>query len=454
MPSNLGPLNLADFPKAILHIDGDCFFASCEIALNPKLRGLPVVTGKERGIASSMSYEAKALGVKRAMSLPEIKKICPNVVILPSDYETYSLFSVRMFDIVRRHTPQVEEYSIDECFADLTGLQRPAKMSYEAMAQTIKQELDTELGMTFSIGLAPTKVLAKIGSKWKKPSGLTIIPANRSHIFLQNLHLEKVWGIGPATSEYLYKCGLKTVLDFARKDSDWVKNHLTKPHFEIWQELRGISVYPVATAAKEDYKSISKTKTFTPASKNRELVFSQLSKNIENACIKARRHNLCAKRFCFFIKTQQFQYRGAEIKLETATAAPNGLIGLAQQRFGEIFQKNEFYRATGATLMNLETRQTAQMDLFGKIAKEDKFTRIFEQVDKASAKFGKHAVFLGSSFNALARPSFMISPPPVRLRQGYGGQSGRNEPAQRKTDTFKGESDRKRLGIPMLRSIN
>ncbi|MDE2020754.1 MAG: DNA polymerase IV, partial [Patescibacteria group bacterium] len=115
---------LANFPRAILHIDGDAFFASCEQSRDPKLKGRPVVTGKERGIAASMSYEAKARGVTRGMRLSEIRRVCPEVVLLPSDYETYSILSKRFFDLVRRYTPDVEEYSIDECFADITGLRR------------------------------------------------------------------------------------------------------------------------------------------------------------------------------------------------------------------------------------------------------------------------------------------------------------------------------------------
>ena len=110
------PLTLQSFPRAILHIDGDAFFASCEQSRRPQLQGRPVVTGKERGIAASMSYEAKARGVTRGMRLAEIRKLCPEAVILPSDYETYSLLSKRFFAIVRRYTPDVEEYSIDECF--------------------------------------------------------------------------------------------------------------------------------------------------------------------------------------------------------------------------------------------------------------------------------------------------------------------------------------------------
>src|SRR5437899_7873293 len=103
----MAPLSLHDFPRAILHIDGDAFFASCEQSRDPKLQGRPVVTGKERGIAASMSYEAKAMGVKRGMRLFEIKKLCPNAIILPSDYETYSILSKRLFTIVRRYTPDV-----------------------------------------------------------------------------------------------------------------------------------------------------------------------------------------------------------------------------------------------------------------------------------------------------------------------------------------------------------
>ena len=160
-----------DFPRAILHIDGDSFFASCEIAKDPSLRGKPVITGQERGIASSMSYEAKARGITRGMRLFEIKKICPEAVILPSDYETYSLYSKRMGAIVRRYTGEIEEYSIDECFADLTGLRRPLHLSYKAIAEKIKREIESELGMTFSVGVGLNKVTSKIASKWKKPSG-------------------------------------------------------------------------------------------------------------------------------------------------------------------------------------------------------------------------------------------------------------------------------------------
>jgi DNA polymerase IV len=200
---------VSSYPHAIVHIDGDAFFASWEQARHPKLQGRPVVTGKERGFAASMSYKANALGVVRGMRLGDIRRVCPDAVILPSDYETYSLLSKRLFAIVRRYTPDLEEYSIDECFADLTGLRRPLRMSYERIARAIKHDLDTELGFTFSVGLAHTKVLAKIGSKWQKPSGFTAIPGREIHTFLEQLPVEKVWGIAPQTTAILAKHGIR-----------------------------------------------------------------------------------------------------------------------------------------------------------------------------------------------------------------------------------------------------
>src|SRR5512135_2272642 len=191
------PITIHSWPRAILHLDADAFFASCEQAIHPELKGRPVITGKERGIVAAASYEAKARGVKRGVRLSDVKKICPDAVILPSDYETYSLFSVRMFEILRRFSPDVEEYSIDEAFVDLTGLRRAYHGSYESIAETMRRTIAQELGITVSAGVSLSKVLAKIGSKHNKPDGLTMIPGREVHRYLDKLAVEKVWGIGP-----------------------------------------------------------------------------------------------------------------------------------------------------------------------------------------------------------------------------------------------------------------
>ncbi|MFH1790283.1 MAG: DNA polymerase IV [bacterium] len=431
-------LNLFDMQRAILHVDGDCFFASCEIAQNPSLRGKCVITGMERGIVSSLTYEAKARGVKRGMSLRDVKKVCPEAVLMPSDYETYSLYSMRMFNIVKRYTSAVEEYSIDECFADLTGMRRPLNMSYEAMAKKIKQNLDDELGMTFSVGLAPSKVLAKIASKWEKPSGLTIIQGRKIHQYLDKLLIKDVWGIGRQTSAYLNKCGIQTALQFVKKDNDWVKKKLSKPFYEIWQELKGNAVYELLPGQKHNYKSISKTKTFTPPSNCKNFVYSQLSKNVENACIKARRHKLVAKKISFFLKTQDFEFNGAELKLNMATAVPSQLLKVIFEFFGRIFTSKKMYRSTGVILMDLAEDVNSQLDLFGETLRADKFNKIFMKADEISEKYGKHSLFLGSSLKAMTEP------------QHYGNRDAR---ANRKKELFKGENIRKRINIPMLGKV-
>src|SRR3989344_7276370 len=329
-----------DFPRAILHIDGDAFFAACEVAKNPSLRGKPVVTGKERGIVSAATYEAKRLGIKRGVSLSDVKKICPEAIILPSDYETYSLFSQRMYAIVRRYSPAVEEYGIDECFVDLTGLRRSLRMPYPSMASAIKRDLSRELGITFSLGLSATKVLAKLGSKWKKPDGLTAIPLRDARAYLAKTKTETVWGIGHNTAAYLQKFGITTALQFADRDEAWVRKMLSKPYFELWKELNGEVVLELVTEHKSTYRSIQKTKTFTPPSKDRDFVFSQLSKNVENACIKARRWNIATTEIVFFLKTQDFHYHACEVKLSNATNVPQDIMRAVSEYFAKTYRTN------------------------------------------------------------------------------------------------------------------
>ena len=427
------------FPRAILHVDGDAFFASCEVAKNPALRGKPVITGKERGIVSACTYDVKARGVKRGMQLGEALKIVPDAIVLPSDYETYSLFSERMYKIVRRYTPAVEEYSIDECFADLTGFRRTLRMSYLKMAEAVKNDLERELNITFSIGLSATKVLAKIGSKWKKPSGLTVIPLADASRYLAETPCIKVWGIGHNTAFYLEKFGIRTALQFVRKDEAWAREYLSKPFFELWRELRGEVVYEINSTGRETYQSISKTKTFTPPSRDAAFVFSQLSKNIENACIKARRWNLATPEVFFFLKTQDFKYHGYEIKLPYATSVPQDILREVSRFFSRVFDKEKLYRATGITLMKLRPASEVQLDLFGKVKESEGLKLVFGGIDAISKRYGKHAVFLGSSLKA------------VQFSVHLGA---RGDIPERWKHLFKGETARRHLPLPLLGDVS
>lgn len=393
------PLSIRKFPRAILHIDGDSFFASCEMVGRPDLRGRPVVTGHERGIATSMSMEAKRLGVTRGMPVSQIMREFPEVTILPSNYERYALYSKRMIDIVGRYTADVEAYSIDECFADLTLLRQPLSMSYEDTARAIKHDLQSELGMTFSVGLSITKVLAKTASKWQKPDGLTSIPGCRIEEYLADIPAKHIWGIGPNTAVYLEKLGIRTALDLARKDYDFVRTYLAKPIIEIWQELRGESVLKLEVGKRSEYKSIMKTRTFSPPSADRAVIMGELSRNIESACVRLRHHGLYAHAIHFYIKGQDFKHYGVELSLPLPTCTPSVFLKAVREHVDQVYEEGKLYRATGVTMHRIMARGVVTSDLFGGFDASEQVKKIYDEIDALSAKFGRAVVSLGSSMS-------------------------------------------------------
>ena len=429
------PLTIHSWPRAILHIDADAFFASCEQALHPELKGRPVITGKERGIVAAASYEAKAKGVKRGMRLFEVKKACPDAVILPSDYESYSLFSLRMFEILRRFSPDVEEYSIDEAFVDLTGLRRTYHGSYGTIAEQIQQTIIKELDIGVSVGVSLSKVLAKIASKHRKPRGLVLIPGRDIHKYLEKMPVGDVWGIGANTAAFLGKFGIRTALDFAKRSDAFVKANLSKPYVGVWDELNGRSVFPVTVETKSGYQSIGKSKTFTPPSTDETFVFAQMSKNLENACIKARRYGLAATRLILFLRTQDFRDTGVEIRLTRPTAYPVELMPTLRDGFAQLFRPGRPCRQTGVVLAGLMPEDQVQYSLFDDTARIQKMGRIYSAVDALSERFGKHTVQHGSSL-------------PTKIQAQHEGERG-DVPARR-NDLLKGENKRQRLAVPMI----
>jgi nucleotidyltransferase/DNA polymerase involved in DNA repair len=425
--------SLHSWPRAILHIDGDAFFTSCEEAIHPELRGKPLITGGERGIVACASYAAKRMGVKRGVPLHEARKLCPELVILPSDYETYSLFSRRMFNVMRRFTPDVEEYSIDEAFADITGMRRALRASYETIAANIKNEIARELGLTVSVGLSLTKVLAKVASRHQKPNGFTFIPGRMIAKYLEHLSVEKIWGIGHATTAYLNKMGVRTALDFARLPEDTVRKRFTKPGVEIWQELRGESVYSVCPEEKNTYASISKTKTFSPPSSDADYLFAHLMRNLESACIKARRYHLAAKRIVAFLKRDNFDYVGREVRLNRPSVYPMELSVELRHLFTDMYRSQVLYRATGIVLMEMTKDANIQYTLFEDPLKAEKVHDIYRVIDEVSEKYGKHSLHLGAS----------------HLIEVFG-RGKRGEPTVREKTCLFGETKRRHLNIPVL----
>lgn len=434
-----GPIIISSWPSAILHLDADAFFASVEQALNPQLRGKPVITGAERGIVAAASYEAKRRGVTRAMRLAEAKKICPGLICLPSDYETYAIFSKRIFVIMRRFTPVVEEYSIDEAFADLSGLRRLHHTSFGGIAQKIKAAVEAELGITVSVGLSLTKSLAKLCSKLRKPSGLVIMPGRQLHELLAMTSLDQVWGFGSNTVALLQKYGLHTAWDYVRQPEDFAKKILGKIGLEIHRELLGRVVYPVQAADKTSYVTIAKVKTFTPASQDKNFVYAQALKNLENACIKARRYKLSAKCLSLFLRTQRFENLGLRVKLQRPSAATHDLTQPLHILFGCIYKSGVHYRATGVVLGDLEVVCETQLNFFEDPLHVIQNEQVAHAIDCVNAKFGKHKIHLAGSLSA----------------QGLRGILGTNHGATlpgRKQHRLKGENFRQHLGMPVLKT--
>ncbi len=387
--------------RVIFHIDGDAFFVGVEIAKDSTLKGLPVVTGEERGIVSALSYEAKALGVIRGMPIFKVKREYPQVRILPGDYKSYVEYSGMMFDIVRRYAYGIEEYSIDECFADFTGLDRTLKKNYKEIAGEIKKSINDELGLSVSIGLAPSKVLAKVASNWVKPNGLTEIKEWTISDFLVKTPIGKVWGIGPKTSEFLVSCGVHTAKDFSMKDHSWVVQNLSKPYELIWRELNGEAVLEVDTETKTVYSSVQKTHTFHPSTNDKTFLWSQLSKHIEDACKKARHYELVPKKISIFLKTQDFKVITRTAVLPVPSNSPEISLALLHKLFDEIHTNGVMYRTTGVTLSDLTKNFVTQDDLFGGTQKAEHLGSIYKQIDSLEEKFGKRMVHLGSTQNAL-----------------------------------------------------
>ncbi|HEX7247008.1 MAG TPA: DNA polymerase IV [Actinomycetota bacterium] len=202
--------------EPILHADIDAFYASVEVLKDPSLAGTPVIVGGVggRGVVSSASYEAREFGVRSAMPTVQARRLCPDGVFLPPDFSAYQAHSNRFREVLLAHTPLVEPISLDEAFLDVGG----ATMLFgepREIAARIRAAVERDVGVTCSVGVAPTKFVAKLASDHCKPNGMLVVPADGVLGFLQPLPVRRLWGVGEKTGEVLARMAVRTVGDLA-----------------------------------------------------------------------------------------------------------------------------------------------------------------------------------------------------------------------------------------------
>lgn len=200
-------------PATILHADADAFFASVEQRDDPRLRDRPVVVGA--GVVMAASYEARAFGVRGGMGGTRARRLCPDLIAVDPRFDAYTAASRELFRLFRETAPAVEGLSLEEAFLDVAGLERIAG-SPRAIAERLRREARERVGLAVTVGVARTKVLAKMASRAAKPDGLLVVEPERENEFLHPLPIEALWGVGPATAEKLRGQGLESVGDIAR----------------------------------------------------------------------------------------------------------------------------------------------------------------------------------------------------------------------------------------------
>jgi nucleotidyltransferase/DNA polymerase involved in DNA repair len=364
----------------ILHIDGDNFFASCELLRFPHLRHCPVVVGRDRGIAVAFNSHAKKLGIVRAMPIHHIQKQFPQVTILSSHFELYKTISHRLVVIARRYMDTVSLYSIDEVFCgvstdDVLGL-----------AKKLQQEVYTKLGITVSIGISQTKVLAKLATSVQKPNGITHITIENRRDILSRIPIEDVWGIGGRTASKWRRRGIHTARDFADIEEAVIQREHA-PVRELYHELRGVSLMKLGgDGTEERQQSFQSTESF-PKSGERAFLFSEISRHCEilGARLYASGQELGSVHI--YLKDEFGNYYSQSSAVSSSSQTDKNtltshnstmqILNTIEMLFDGLYNPKYLYKSTGVTFSIAKPKKckdvpnTMQASLFGGFSSTD-----------------------------------------------------------------------------------
>ena len=247
--------------RRIIHVDMDQFFAAVEQRDNPALRGLPVAVGHDglRGVVSTASYEARRFGVHSAQSIQMAKRLCPQLVIVHPRFEAYKEVSAQIREIMHDYTDLIEPLSLDEAFLDVTENKKGITLAVD-IAREIKQRILDATRLTASAGVSYCKFLAKIASDWRKPNGLTVVHPDRAQEFIDHLHVNRIWGVGPKTAQHMHRMGIFTGYDLRMVSEQHLVSEFGKMGRVFYQFARGIDERPVVS--EWERKSVSCEQTF------------------------------------------------------------------------------------------------------------------------------------------------------------------------------------------------
>jgi DNA polymerase-4 len=346
----------------ILHVDMDAFYASVELVTRPELRGKPVIVGGGgRGVVLSATYEARAMGVHSAMPMSRARRVAPDAIVIEPHHERYAEVSAGVMALFNSITPLVEPLSLDEAFLDVSGALRRLG-SPTAIAELIRARVYDEQRITCSVGVAPTKFVAKLASTQIKPDGLLVVPADQVTAFLHPLPVGALWGVGERTEERLVALGLRTVGDLAQTPVDTLVRALGQASGQRLHDLAwGRDDRDVVPDVAE--KSIGNEETFARDVDDPEIIAREILRLAQKVAARARRHGIRGRTVVLKIRFADFTTITRSRTLETATDVGQVIYDTAVDLYAALRLQRARIRLVGVRLESLVDLQDSAEQL-------------------------------------------------------------------------------------------
>ena len=384
------------WPRAILHVDMDAFYASVEQLDHPELRGKPVLVGYAgpRGVVAAASYESRAFGCRSAQPMAVALRNCPRATVMPVRFDRYREISQQVFAILEACSPLVEPLSLDEAFLDATASQRLLGEPMEIAAR-IKSQVRSATGLTASVGVSANKFLAKLASDLRKPDGLCVIRPEEAETTLAPLSVTRLWGVGPKTAARLAGIGIKTIGDLRRFPASSLAARLGPEEAGHYRRLSvGLDDRPVVP--DREAKSVGQEQTFGVDVSDPQAVCDVLLEQTEQVARRLRKHKLRARAVVVKIRFGEFQTITRRTTLPEPSDETLTLWHAARDLF-QAWAKAGFrpVRLIGMSATDFESGP-AQLPLFAS-PESQKQQRLDAVLDQISGRFGLDAIGRGKS---------------------------------------------------------